>query len=143
MGLRKYYELAKRPFMFPASVANFYPLSSLLDPDYGERAGDVVVPIGATMQRNYLSAVERVLTRGYNVGDDPSGVEIISSLGGGFGPGPSDNTSWGICPCLTKTRASGGAYYSMRRQRFLRTHELARLQGVPSSRFALPVGAPR
>ena len=48
------------------------------------------------------------------------------------------NVMLDCCPCITKTRASAGGYYSFLRRRFLDLDDMFALQEVPRSRLQMP-----
>ena len=56
--------------------------------------------------------------------------DIIVDIGGKM-----PHIACGICPCITKTRASDRAFYSTKRNRMLSVDDLLSLQGFDPSYF--------
>ena len=110
------------PFSFPVTTSNIVPMGSILS-DVAECAGQRMAPTAA---KNILLALAYIEANGGAAESE----EWIVNTGG-----VSSHCMKGMCPCITKHRGGGRAFYSTKRQRFLTIPEMMMLQGVDPSTF--------
>ena len=112
-----------KPLTFPPPKARkLLSVESLLD-----GPGETELPESDVFVQNLTESLKQILKKGL----DPATTCFVLDLGG-------SKTNWSeICPCLTATRCSAGAYYVTKYFRFLSVGEMAKLQGF-DGRFRWP-----
>ena len=121
----------RRKFRWPSETPHL-PLDCFL---VGDVCDPPELPTTATEQRNYLSSVKHMFSKGMTLTAD-----VVADLGGGFTNkhGDSHHIVVGHAPCLTKTRCRSSAYYVFAKQRKMNVVEMQKLQGIPCGRLRRP-----
>ena len=85
---------------------------------------DECIPKQKTAARNIVAALQHVKALALSEGCEPTKYAVIVDIGG-------SKPSWGVghCPCITATRASSKAFWSLQHGRRLTISEMLRLQG--------------
>jgi DNA (cytosine-5)-methyltransferase 1 len=121
----------RRKFRWPSDVP-MMPLDYFL---IGDACDPPELPTSMTEQKNYLSSVKEMFSKGMSLTAD-----VVADLGGGFARknGDSHHLVVGYSPCLTKTRCKSASYYLFSKQRKMQLAEMYKLQGIPVGRVRKP-----
>ena len=113
------------PFAWPQVNGSCQKLAEILDDDVGTEAG--IDKLKRTAQINIMEGMLRINANGGN----PLTDDFIIDIGGS----KPHVGKIGVCPCITKTRASARDFWSTKRLRALKISEMMRLQGADPERF--------
>lgn len=106
------------PFFWPPPARRIKALREILQEEYG--AETLISDLSETKRNNLFKVLARV----------DNNAEVIADLAGSSPVFMRD-----MCPCLTASHTSDGAFWSVRRRRPLSTEELMALQGMHVSAF--------
>ena len=107
-------KLVKPLTFLPLKARKMLSVESLLD-----GPGETEIPESDVFVQNLTESLKQILKKGL----DPTATCFVLDLGG-------SKPHWSrICPCLTATRCSAGAYYITKHFRFLTVNEMAKIQG--------------
>lgn len=106
------------PFFWPPPARRIKKLCEILQDDIG--AETLISDLSETKRNNLLKLLARV----------DNNADVIADLAGSSLVFMRD-----MCPCLTASHTSDGAFWSVRRRRLLSTEELMALQGMHASAF--------
>ena len=110
----------------PVPVKRRMKLNDILDKGVKPK-----LPSSKTALRNILTMMKRIKDKGGCVGEEPVGDISASKT---FGA----HLSYGVSPCLTRSRCATSGYFLFSHKRMMLTSEMFRLQGVPADRIKCP-----
>ena len=87
-----------------------------------------------TLSQNLRASVAKVMLKAKHQGRDPADISVVADLGGTKVSSIQD-----IAPCLTKSRGSALAFWSIQHARALTVREMCKLQGLDSDTMNINV----